>query len=249
MTDARPALLLTATTLATALRDPDLAARVVLDFNPRARRMSLRVDPIAGRVVLVRPPRVSDRTVMAFVASRADWIAKHLENLEPQVSFSDGAVIPFQGAAHTIRFEGARGAVSRNADQAVIIVPGRIEHAPRRLRDWLKLEARKALTPQIYAMAKTLEVNVAHIGVRDTRSRWGSATPGGRLSFSWRLILAPEEVLTYVVAHEVAHLRHMNHGPAFWRTVESLWTTTGSGEVGLAREWLRRGGTALHRYG
>ena len=246
---ARPALLLTDTSLAKALDNQDLAARIAVDVNPRARRISLRVDPINGRVILVRPPRVSDRTVMAFVADKADWIAGHLETLPPRIAFVDGATVPYRGVDHTLRLRPeARGGVWREGLE--IIVTGRPEHASRRLRDWLKDEARSLLTPAVYAMAAALEVSVTRITVRDTRSRWGSCARDGKLAFSWRLILAPEDVLIYVAAHEVAHLKHMNHSPAFWRTVESLLESTSlEGDWTLARKWLRRGGAALHRYG
>jgi len=241
---AASALLLTDTPLANALNDSALAARVIVDLNPRARRVSLRVDPVLGRIVLVRPKRMSDKAVIAFVASRRDWIARHLENLPQPVAFADGAIVPFRGQDHVIRWTGgARGIVT--CEPGEICVPGAPEHAPRRLRDWLKAEARKAITPRVHVMAGNLEAKVTHISVRDTRSRWGSATRAGRLSFSWRLILAPEAVLTYVVAHEVAHLEHMNHALAFWRTVRSLLGE----DPALAREWLRRSGSALHRYG
>ncbi|MBY0510004.1 MAG: M48 family metallopeptidase [Rhodospirillaceae bacterium] len=246
--NARDTVLLADTPLRGAL-DPILAARVVVEINQRARRISVRVDPSRSCVVLVYPRRAPQRTVAAFVASRADWIAKHLDALPSRVSFSDGAVIPYVGIDHVIRLRPeARGGVWREDGQ--IIVAGRAEHGARRVRDWLKSEARTALTARVYAMAARIDVKVAQVGVRDTVSRWGSCSTKGKLSFSWRLIFAPEDVLTYVAAHEVAHLKHMDHSRAFWRTVMRIleeekaavnWT--------LARQWLRRGGTALHRYG
>lgn len=228
--------------LTAALNDADLAARVKVDINPRARRVSLRVDPVQGCIVLVRPPRMRERLVLSFVASRKDWIIKHLQDLEPPIPLCDGAIVPYRGTAHVVRVREGRGAVS--VAGADIHVAGRPEHISRRLRDWLKGEARKMITPRAIAMAEQLGVRVAQISVRDTRSRWGSAARSGKLSFSWRLILAPEDVLAYVIAHEVAHLRHMNHSAAFWRTVEALFGS----DIRSAREWLRRRGTTLHRY-
>ena len=147
---------------------------------------------------------------------------------------------------HVVRLRpDVKGGVWREGVE--IFVTGRTEHTSRRLRDWLKAEARDALTPVVHEFAKALGVTITRITVRDTRSRWGSCTRDGKLSFSWRLILAPESVLTYVAAHEVAHLKHMNHGPAFWRTVESL--VSPDVDWSLAREWLRRSGAAMHRYG
>jgi len=245
------ALLLADTGLAKALGDSALAERIVVDVNVRARRMSLRVDPINGCIVLVRPKRASDRLIMTFLASKTDWIAKHLENLPPRIAFADGAIVPYRGMDHVIRLAPeAKGGVWREGLE--IFVTGRPAHTGRRLRDWLKAEAKAALTPEVHEFAKALGVNVTRITVRDTRSRWGSCTRDGKLAFSWRLILAPANVLTYVAAHEVAHLKHMNHSPAFWRTVEMLLgesLLSPEADWTLAREWLRRSGAALHRYG
>jgi predicted metal-dependent hydrolase len=102
------------------------------------------------------------------------------------------------------------------------------------------------IAPLAREMGECLERKVAAVTVRDTTSRWGSCTRTGRLSFSWRLILAPEPVLTYVVAHEVAHLKYMDHSPAFWRTVKWLLP---DGGMDSAREWLRSHGAVLHCYG
>ena len=243
---SKPALLLSETALAEAVGD-DLAARVVVELNVRARRVSVRVDPAAGCVVLARPARMSDRAVMAFLASRRRWIARHLSTLPPHIAFADGAVIPFAGVDHIVRHTPeTRGGVWRDAERCEIVVTGRPEHLTRRLRDWLKEQARTQLTQQCLKLAEDLGAKVTRISVRDTRSRWGSATRSGRLSFCWRLILAPEAVLAYVAAHEVAHLRHMDHSLAFWRTVDGLLS---GADAASARAWLRRSGAALHRYG
>jgi predicted metal-dependent hydrolase len=242
------AVFLSDTSLAAAL-PPALAARVAVEINPRARRMVVRLDPARSCVVLVRPARASDRVVGAFVSSRADWIAHHLSALPPRVTFSEGAMIPYRGRDHIVcvRPDAKRGVW---CEDNTIIVSGRAEHAARRVRDWLKDEARTALTAAVHPMAARIDTRVARVTVRDTISRWGSCSPDGKLSFSWRLILAPQTVLTYVAAHEVAHLRHMDHSRAFWRTVmQLLEDQPGNVNWTLARQWLRRSGAALHRYG
>jgi predicted metal-dependent hydrolase len=231
----------------------DLASRVVATLSPRAKRLSLRVDPANGQIVLVRPKRASSGVTLKFLASREAWIRKHLATLPPQIPFTDGADIPIAGTLHRLRFapEG-RGGVWREGE--TLMISGRPEFIARRLTDWLKQEARRELTPMVHAMAGLLGCKVRHVTTRDTTSRWGSCSPDGRLSFSWRLILAPRPVLIYVAAHEVAHLRHLNHGRAFWRTVdEVLDNYVEEPEMrraaGLARDWLHRHGAALHRYG
>ena len=233
--------------LSRALADSALAARIVVDRNPRARRISLRLDPAKGCVVLVRPKRASTAFTAAFLLNKKDWIAKHLEMLPPHIPFADGTVIPYRGEDHTLCMRPEqRGGVWRDGGE--IIVTGRPEHAARRTRDWLKREALRVLTPTTEELAAQLGVTVTRVSARDTRSRWGSCTRDGKLSFSWRLILAPAHVLTYVAAHEVAHLKHMDHSPRFWDVVEEFLQTAGIDWVS-AREWLRRSGAGLHRYG
>ncbi len=231
----------------------DLAARVICVHNPRARRLCVRLDPAAGRVVLVRPKRASASFTLKFLASRVDWIRQHLSALPAPIPFADGASIPIAGKDHTLRLaSGSRGGVWRDGE--TVMISGRPEFAARRMTDWLKDEARRALTPMVHAMAASIACKVERVTVRDTSSRWGSCSPDGRLSFSWRLILAPLPVLIYVAAHEVAHLRHLNHGRAFWRTVDEVLDSYVSDsqvrrDAGLARDWLNGNGAALHRYG
>jgi predicted metal-dependent hydrolase len=247
--------------LAAALDDPAAGSRVYVGISTRARHASLRVDPRAGHIVLVRPPRMSDAAAAHFVTNKAAWIKKHLAALPPRIALVDGASLPYKGVEHVVRWRpNARGGVWREAEAREIIVTGKPEHAVRRLRDWLRGEARKALTSQVHALAAVLGVRVTRISVRDTRSRWGSCTRDGKISFSWRLMLAPENVLAYVAAHEVAHLKHMNHGQQFWQTVDDLLDSPipaslfaevdrKTDRVASAREWLARRGAALHSYG
>jgi predicted metal-dependent hydrolase len=126
-----------------------------------------------------------------------------------------------------------------------VIVPGAPEHLPRRLTDFLKAEARREIAARAAAKAATLGRPIAALTLRDTRSRWGSCSRSGRVAFSWRLILAPEWVLDYVVAHEVAHLAELNHGPRFWTACAGLTDS----DVKTARAWLKRHGAELHAYG
>ncbi len=151
--------------------------------------------------------------------------------------------MPLGGAAHRLRHVGGGGAPVR-LEGGEIRVAGRPEHMARRVRDWLRGEARRRIEPVTAARAAEIGRSVTRITIRDQKSRWGSCAPGGRLSFNWRLVLAPGWVLDYVVAHEVAHLVEANHSAAFWQIVERL-----DGNAAEARNWLRRHGLALQRYG
>ncbi|WP_298725870.1 SprT family zinc-dependent metalloprotease [uncultured Ferrovibrio sp.] len=214
--------------------------------NSRARRMLLRVMPRDGAVILVLPTRASLRSGQRFVAEQAEWILARQDE-RPQVQlWHDGAILPLNGAPHIIRHRpDARGGVWVEGKE--IHVSGQAEHLPRRLRDWLKRRARDEFGAAARQMAAELGVKISRITVRDTQSRWGSCSAHGHLSFSWRLLLAPPVVTRYLVAHEVAHLKHMDHSPAFWRLCAQLLGS--ENELRTARTWLRRHGAALHLHG
>jgi predicted metal-dependent hydrolase len=212
--------------------------------SPRARRASLRVDPAKRRIVLTAPMRMARATALGFAVAQAGWIAARLKRLPARRPFADGAELPLFGAPHRIRHRAdARGTVWREGPE--IHVAGRPEHLPRRLRDWLTGELRGRLVPLVYAKAARVERPVKRITVRDSRSRWGSCGPDGTMSFSWRLVFAPPEVLDYLVAHEVAHLVHLNHGPHFWALARRLCESP----IEAPQAWLKKNGETLLQYG
>jgi len=212
--------------------------------NARARRASLRVDPANRRIVLTAPLRMARGTAVGFAEAQAGWIAARLDRLPERRPFVDGAELPLFGVPHRVRHHaGARGTVWR--EDGEIHVAGRPEHLPRRLKDWLTAELRERLVPLVHAKAARAERSVRRITVRDTRSRWGSCGPDAALSFSWRLVFAPPEVLDYLAAHEAAHLVHMNHGPRFWALARTLC----DGPIEGPQAWLKRNGETLLQYG
>jgi predicted metal-dependent hydrolase len=212
--------------------------------SARARRASLRVDPARRRIVLTAPLRMARGTAVRFAESQAGWIAARLKRLPIPRPFADGAEVPVFGAPHLVRHRpGARGTVW--LEDGEIHVAGRAEHLPRRLRDWLTAHLRTRLVPLVHAKAAEVERAPKRITVRDSRSRWGSCGPDATMSFSWRLVFAPPEVLDYLVAHEVAHLVHLNHGPRFWALARRLT----AGPIEGPQAWLRANGEALLQYG
>ncbi len=211
--------------------------------NARARRLILRIDGERDGVVVTLPGRVPVEEGLDLARGKAAWIVRQLDRLAPRVPFADGAVVPILGDDHRIRFDPTgRRPVSRGTGE--IVVTGRPEHLARRLTDWLKGEARSLIVPLAHAKAQSLGRSPGAITLRDTRSRWGSCSADGKLSFSWRLVMAPEHILDYVVAHEVAHLVERNHGPRFWDLAAQM-----TGDVETARAWLNAFGARLHRYG
>jgi predicted metal-dependent hydrolase len=212
--------------------------------SPRARRASLRLDPAKRRVVLTAPLRMSRGIAVDFAHAQAGWIAARLKRLPDRRPFVDGADVPLFGTPHRIRHRAdRRGTVWREGVE--IHVAGKPEFLARRLKDWLIAELRARLEPLALAKAARVERSIKRITIRDTRSRWGSCGHDGAMSFSWRLVFAPPEVLDYLVAHEVAHLVHHNHGPRFWALARELC----DGPMEPPQMWLKLNGETLLSYG
>ena len=216
---------------------------VAIRRSRRARRILITVAPVGGAVELVLPPGAARADGLAFLEEKAGWIAERTAAALARVPFADGAAIPFLGGALTIRCTGAgRPGARRTGD--ILAVSGAAEDAPARVAAWLRRAARAEIAPRVAEKAARLPARPGRIALRDTASRWGSCSAKGNLSFSWRLAMAPPDVLDYVVAHEVAHLAEHNHGKRFWAHVARLCD-----DPGTARAWLRKHGPALHRYG
>ncbi|MGH7029244.1 MAG: M48 family metallopeptidase [Stellaceae bacterium] len=200
----------------------DLGAPLRVRVSPRAHRVGLRIDPAERRVELVLPRGAPAELGLLFLKDKRGWITARLEALPRPVPFVEGASVPVLGAPHRIRRESDPMAPPVTIADGEIRVRGGPLHIGRRVHDHLVSLARIELARRARPLAARIGHKVARISVRDTRSRWGSCSSSGNLSFCWRLIFAPEPVIDYVVAHEVAHLAEMNHGPRFWRLVESL---------------------------
>ncbi|ADZ68467.1 M48 family metallopeptidase [Polymorphum gilvum] len=224
----------------------DVAIRLRAD--PRARRYLLRLPPDRSEPVLTIPKGGSLATAERFAERHAGWLRDQLHARPDTVAFEAGALVPLRGVPHRIAPTGRLRGLIETAEGADdlphILVPGAQEHLPRKLTDWLKRAARDDIADAVGRHTRTLGVRASAISIRDTRSRWGSCASNGRLSFSWRLILAPTDILDYVAAHEVAHLKEMNHSDRFWRLCHQLAPHTPR-----ARQWLRDHGQRLHSYG
>jgi len=211
---------------------------LVLRRSGRARRISLRISQLDGRVTLTLPKGVRDGEALDFARSKAAWIRDHLGRRRDDVLIEQGAILPIEGTDCRIVPAGKRRVVLHPGEIAVPDGP-----VGPRLQSWLRVMARDRLATAADHYAGLLGQSYARITLRDTRSRWGSCSSQKGLMFSWRLVLAPPEVLRYVAAHEVAHLVEMNHSPAFWTNVEQIY-----GAYAAPRRWLRENGTELHRY-
>jgi len=216
--------------------------------HAKARRYTLRIHSATREVVLTMPPRGNLKQASEFAQKHGAWIAARLERLPKAAPFTHGTVVPLRGVDHRIAHRRERrGTVwveNGTGDERLLCVAGAEPHIPRRVRDFLKREAKRDLEAASRQAAQALGVTIKRVLIRDQSSRWGSCSTTGVLSYSWRLILAPSFVLNYLAAHEVAHLIEMNHSREFWRLVERICPA-----MTRAKAWLNAHGTELHRYG
>ncbi len=208
--------------------------------NARAKRMTLRVTHGRDRVRMTVPLRTPLGQADSFAQSHEGWLRDRLASGPEITQVKFGVELPVLGQLR--RIAPGSGRTVRLTDQD-LLVPDRDDAVSRRVAAWLKVSAREHLADAVERYSALLGKTPSAISLRDTRSRWGSCTSGGRLMFSWRLMMAPYDVLNYVAAHEVAHLEEMNHSSAFWKTVADLMP-----DYTAHRDWLRQRGAELHRY-
>ena len=221
------------------------AVPLTVRAHPRARRIALKIDHAGDGIEMVLPRRCSRGEALRFLEASRGWIDARLAKLPPRIPVAEGALVPVMDMPHTIRAMGAiRGKGPAWIEEGEIRVVGDPAFLARRVRDFLRGLAKRELGARAERMAQLVERKVKRVTVRDTVSRWGSCAREGNLSFSWRLIFAPEAVIDYVVAHEVAHLVEMNHSKRFWRVVEKLHPGAKA-----ERLWLNRNRLRLMRIG
>lgn len=214
---------------------------VLLRVSARAQRLSLRISRLDGRVTMTLPRGVRRREAENFAHEREAWIRRNLDATPAPELPRPGGSILFAGQLHELVVKGGRAAV---LGEGVIHLPASSpERTGPRLAALLKHHARLRLHEASHRHASALGHDFSSINLRDTRSRWGSCSHEGRLMYSWRLVMAPPDVLDYVAAHEVAHLAEMNHSPAYWAGVERLMP-----DYKTPRAWLRKNGGILHKY-
>ena len=214
--------------------------RVAVRRNPRARRISLSVR--GGEVRLTLPPGASEATGLAFLRSRGDWVADRLQEAPDPVPFEPGETVPFRGRPRQIHLDPSLHDPLQLEDDRILLASR--AGCSRLVEGWLRREAKRAFEEAVARHAAAIGVQPRGIAIRDQKTRWGSASAAGRLNFSWRAVMAPPFVLDYLAAHEVAHLREMNHGPRFWSLCRRLCP-----ETDAAERWLKAEGRGLHRYG
>lgn len=211
--------------------------------HARSRRYRLVFDAARGELRLTMPQRASAAKALKWAGEQQEWIAGQTDKAALPHLIGAGSILPFEGARLTIVWQADQPRTPQWRDE-ILTLGGPAETVGRRTERWLKARALHILEAESRTLAARADLPLGRVGVGDPRSRWGSCTAGGDLRYSWRLLMAPAHVRRATVAHEVAHLRHMDHSPAFHAFVEELH----DGDVALARQWLRAHGRDLHRY-
>jgi predicted metal-dependent hydrolase len=223
---------------------PGLEWPVELRPHPRARSMKLRLDEARQRLILSFPRRMSRRSVLDWAARQATWVESQLGRIDPAEPVAPGARIPFEGRQVLLRWDAALPRMPHfEGDQ--LQCGGPESGFAVRIERFLRGEARRKLSEATADIARRAGVTVKSVSVGDAATRWGSCSASGAIRYNWRIVMAPPHLLRWLVAHEVAHRRHMDHGPKF-RTLEAELY---GGEVRSARAELRALGPRLKRVG
>ena len=224
----------------------DVGFPVPIEVRPmrNARRLRLRFDEASGTLKLTCPPRTSRRAALAWALDQRDWIEAQLSRALPAEPFAPGAMIPIEGAEVRLAWSDARPR-SPARDGQELLCGGSEAGVSRRVETYLKRLALETMSREVAEFTSAAGVKATSVSVGDAGTRWGSCSSQGRIRLSWRLILAPPEVRRYVVAHEVAHLKHLDHGPEFKALEARLF---GPG-LSAAKATLRRVGPRLRRIG
>lgn len=223
-----------------------LPSHIKVKHSKRAKRVALRLDPIERVFTLVVPKGMSMRRAQAFAEGHESWMQEKLKALPPKVAFSNGTIIPVLGRRTEIRIhhEPDLHVTKIALEDGVLHVRTNKDDPSSRISRFLKSLIKDELQVLAKEKSEQIDKSIASISVRDTKSRWGSCSSDDTLSFSWRLVFAPPEAFDYVVAHEVAHLRHLDHSKAFWSLCRDLSDNYVEGKY-----WMDNHGNELMRYG
>ena len=225
-------------------RHEDLPFPVEIRGVRGARRMRLRLDEKRLVLKLTGPLRMNRKAALEWAAEQKEWVETQVEAMLPPEPFDPGSHIPIEGEDVLLEWA-ASARRTPNLVDGRLICGGPLEGFARRIETFLKRKAVETLSRETAGAAERAGVTLKAVSVGDAETRWGSCSSSGRIRYNWRLILAPPEVRRYVVAHEVAHLVHMNHGREF----KALESRLFEGDADASRLLLRRIGSRLKRIG
>ena len=224
----------------------NLPHHITIKHSKRAKRVALRLDPIERVFHLVVPKGMSERRALAFAEGHESWMQEKLADLAPKVLFEDGVIVPILGVRTEIRIhrEADLKVTKVTLEDGVLHVRTNKDDPSSRIVRFLKAFAKEELEILSREKAARIKKKITSVSVRDTKSRWGSCSSDNNLSYLWRLVFASPEAFDYVVAHEVAHLKHLNHSVRFWDLCEELSENYKEGKY-----WMSAHGSELMRYG
>jgi predicted metal-dependent hydrolase len=219
-------------------------------YSERARRLRITISDVG--VTLVLPAGFPVRDGEKFLAKNMDWVLQQLEQRNKILAKNTRSRLPkdiilLRGNATRVEVHEEAGRISRarieeKTDRILIYLPvGRSKSAPLLLERWLRDLARGEIEAEVSAQARRMHASPTTIAIRDQRTRWGSCSSTGTLSFNWRLIMVPHTVMQYVVIHELAHMSVPNHSADFWKVVAQYYPAYKE-----ARSWLRKNAPLLH---
>lgn len=219
---------------------------VTIKRSKQARRVALRLDPVERVINLIIPERMPLRTAYNFARQHEDWVRKTLEKLPNAIAFTHGTVLPvFGDRVHLdIEIDPLLKRTTLKQYDDILSIKTYQEDPSTRITSHLKKIARSGLADIASEKAGMIGKEIKTVNIRDTKSRWGSCSQDGKMSFSWRLMFAPYSAADYVVAHEVAHLIHMNHSREFWSLCKEL-----SFDYKNGKRWMKQNGKSLMCYG
>ena len=228
------------------LETPQGGFAYVLERRPRRRSLGLQVKA-DGQVLVAVPPFVAHASVRRFLQEKSAWVhgklaeVARLRRMRAGRSYAEGGAVRYLGREFELRFAG-----KTRLDTAGKVLHLGLRGEPERARvtaaleRWYRKQALCWFAERALPLADRLGRRPAHLGVKGYRTRWGSCHADGRIYLNWRLMMAPEEIGEYVLAHELAHLVRADHSPAFWRQVEMLVP-----DYRAPRRWLREHGREL----
>ena len=212
--------------------------------NPRARHISLRTDVVRGVIKISLPAQAPTKSALKFIHRKKQWIATRFETAPQRVKIEDGAHIAFEGESHIILWDENLGRKIIQ-EAGIIKLGGPKEHISNRIIRWMKQEARIIFSDDIAHYCAIAKAPIPKVSIGDARGRWGSCSTRGTIRLNWRLIMAPVSVRCSVIAHEVAHIKYMNHSAAFYDWLDTIY----EGNRLEADAWLKRHGTGLYMIG
>ena len=223
--------------------DADLGFDMKVIHSARSRRLTLRIDKKERIAVLTIPKYCSRKKAVSFVEDHQDWVLDNLKKIPELKTFKNHDKISLFGQEYTIEHSPIRGNTGLDKKNHILYVSGGIEFLHRRVKDFIKKLALEEFTRRSQQTADKIGKKIHNICIKDTKSRWASCSSLNNINYSWRLALAPEFVIRYIVAHEVSHLKHQDHSAYFWALVDFLVDDAEKG-----REWLTENGQSLYIY-